>query len=118
MAGAGYDNVHQRIVLSFQVRGMCFGHWNGDQGAVRWARSFGTPRRGTLLVQFCQEVLQWYPAFAGRYVKDWNQAYVPCQQRELESQRSVLHRVGGVKCLQRRDWQRDAVTVARRGRGP
>ena len=68
---------------------MCFGHWNGDQGAVRWARSFGTPRRGTLLVQFCQEVLQWYPAFAGRYVKDWNQAYVPCKQRELERLREA-----------------------------
>ena len=71
------------------VRGMCFGHWNGDQGAVRWARSFGTPRRGTLLVQFCQEVLQWYPAFAGRFVKDWNQAYVPCKQRELEKLREA-----------------------------
>ena len=68
---------------------MCFGHWNGDQGAVRWARSFGTPRRRTLLVQFCQEVLQWYPAFAGRYVKDWNQAYVPCKQRELERLREA-----------------------------
>jgi len=104
------------------VRGMCFGHWNGDQvrrtcsstyyghiyhqvrrtcsftyygytyyhqGAVRWARSFGTPRRGTLLVQFCQEVLQWYPAFAGRFMKDWGGSYVPCKQRELEKLREA-----------------------------
>ena len=71
------------------VHGQCFGHWNGDQGAARWAHSFGKPRQGVLLLQYCQEVLQWYPAFAGRYLKAWNDAYVPCKQRESEKLREA-----------------------------
>lgn len=71
------------------VHGQCFGHWNSDQGVVKWARAFGAPRRGVLLLQACESALQWYPAFAGDYLKAWNGAYGPCKQRELQKLRAA-----------------------------
>ena len=69
---------------------LCFGHWVGDQGAARWARTFGAPRRGTLLLQSCESLLQWYPAFAARYLKTWNAFYDKCKGDEL----ARLHGIG------------------------
>ena len=71
------------------VRGQCFNQRQGDRAVPSFLRSFGAPPGDKMLVHACDSsALQWYPAFAGRYLKAWNDAYGPCKSEELEKLRS------------------------------
>ena len=44
----------------------------------------GPPSSGAVLMTHCNKLLQWYPAFAGRYTAAWGKAYGPCKESEID----------------------------------
>ncbi|KAL1530812.1 hypothetical protein AB1Y20_001708 [Prymnesium parvum] len=63
----------------------CFGAWRDDSGARRWLRRAPPPafepRRQLLAALGCVTALQFYPGFAGRFHKVWEEHYWPCKAR-------------------------------------
>ena len=69
-----------------EVRGGtgCFDDWEPDAGSARWVESFGgAPSTDRLIMTHCNKLLQWYPAFAGRYTSSWGKSYGPCKAENV-----------------------------------
>ena len=62
----------------------CYATWRDDGGARTWVRRFGAhARNASKLVAAvgCVSMLQYYPGFAGRFHKWWEDSYWPCKAR-------------------------------------
>jgi len=71
--------------------GVCFGQWTSDDGASRWANSWGGPPQDPSKVivaggGICgAKLLTWQPEHAGRYLNRLTEAYVRCRDGEMAS---------------------------------
>jgi hypothetical protein len=61
----------------------CFAHWTNDKAGRQWLRKRAPegfdPSRQVLAALGCVTMLTFYPGFAGRFHKYWEESYWPCK---------------------------------------
>ena len=78
---------HHPSLESLTGSDACYATWRDDAGGRAWVRRVGgVARNASKLVAAlgCISMMQYYPGFAGRFHKWWEQSYWPCKGRCMD----------------------------------